>query len=174
MMVYAKFQYSVNALFCEPTEICEYKRKLYMYVPEFRTMLTSTNFGPLKRSADLAYWVRIPPASEFFIPQTVLQCTQNFINVLIICIFYLTFLEPLIHDSEYGHKRYNNNAICLLVSLNKRAKLILPNLLVDWSNLTVIGSAYLLPPWHFIWTNLYVWGLPFSGTRLFNFRRCRR
>ena len=39
--VYAKFQCSLNALFCEPTEICEYKRKLYMYrVPEFCTMLT--------------------------------------------------------------------------------------------------------------------------------------
>ena len=39
--VYAKFQYSLNALFCEPTEMCEYKRKLYMYrVPEFRNMLT--------------------------------------------------------------------------------------------------------------------------------------
>ena len=50
MMVYAKFQYLVIALFCEPTEICEYKRKLYTYcVPEFRTMLTFTNYGPLKR-----------------------------------------------------------------------------------------------------------------------------
>ena len=39
--VYAKFQYSLYALFCEPTEMCEYKRKVYMYrVPEFRTMLT--------------------------------------------------------------------------------------------------------------------------------------
>ena len=28
LMVYAKFQYSLNVLFCEPTEICEYKRKL--------------------------------------------------------------------------------------------------------------------------------------------------
>ena len=47
-MVYAKFQYSLNVLFCEPTEICEYKRKLYMYrVPEFRTKLTFTNYGPL-------------------------------------------------------------------------------------------------------------------------------
>ena len=49
---------------------------------------------------------------------------------LIICMFFLTFLEPLIHDSKYGDKRHNNNAICL-VNLNKRAKLILPNLLVD-------------------------------------------
>ena len=41
LLVYAKFQYSLNVLFCEPIEICEYKRKLYMYrVPEFRTMLT--------------------------------------------------------------------------------------------------------------------------------------
>ena len=55
-MVYAKFQYSLNVLFSEPTEICEYKRKLNMYrVPEFRTMLTFTKYGPLKRSADLAY-----------------------------------------------------------------------------------------------------------------------
>ena len=47
MMVYAKFQYSLKALFCEPSDICEYKRKLYMYrVPEFRTMLTFTNYGP--------------------------------------------------------------------------------------------------------------------------------
>ena len=39
-MVYAKFQYSLNVLFCEPTEICDYKRKLYMYhVPEFLTIL---------------------------------------------------------------------------------------------------------------------------------------
>ena len=39
--VYAKFQYSLNALFCEPTEMCEYRRKLYMNrVPEFGTMLT--------------------------------------------------------------------------------------------------------------------------------------
>ena len=45
-------------------------------------------------------------------------------------IFVLTFLEPLIHDSKYGDKRLNNNAICL-VNLNKRAKLILPILLVD-------------------------------------------
>ena len=56
LMAYAKFQYSLNVLFCEPTENCEYKRNLYMYrVPEFRTMLTFTNYGPLKRSADLAY-----------------------------------------------------------------------------------------------------------------------
>ena len=57
MTVYAKFQYSLNALFfCEPTEICEYKRKLYLHrVPEFCAMLTFTNYGPLKRSADLAY-----------------------------------------------------------------------------------------------------------------------
>ena len=56
LMVYAEFQYSLNVLSCEPTENCEYKRKLYMYlVPEFRTMLTFTNYGPLKRSADLAY-----------------------------------------------------------------------------------------------------------------------
>ena len=41
LMVYAKFQYSLNVLFCEPTEKCEYKQKFYMYrVPEFRTMLT--------------------------------------------------------------------------------------------------------------------------------------
>ena len=96
-----------------PTEICEYKRKLYIYrvplymyrVPEFRIILTFTNYEPLKRSADLVYWVRIPPASEFVILQTVLQCTQNIIIVLIICIFFLTFLEPLIHDSEYCDKR---------------------------------------------------------------------
>ena len=74
-------------------------------VPEFLTMLTFTNYGPLKRRADLAYWVRIPRASEFAIPQTVLQCVQNFIIVLIICIFVLAFLEPLIHDSKYGNKR---------------------------------------------------------------------
>ena len=56
LMAYAKSQYSLNVLFCEPTEICDYKRKLYMYrVPEFLTMLTFTNYGPLKRSADLAY-----------------------------------------------------------------------------------------------------------------------
>ena len=56
LMVYAKFQCSLNVLFCEPTETCKDKRKLYMYcVPEFRTMLTFTNYGPLKRSADLAY-----------------------------------------------------------------------------------------------------------------------
>ena len=54
MMVYAKFQYSLNALFCEPTEICEYKRKIKMYrVPDFCATLTFTNYGPLKRSADL-------------------------------------------------------------------------------------------------------------------------
>ena len=34
MMVYAKFQYSLNALFCEPSEICEYKRKLNIF-PNF-------------------------------------------------------------------------------------------------------------------------------------------
>ena len=105
-MVYAKFQYSLNVLFCKPTEICEYKRIFNMYhVPEFRTMLTFTNYEPLKRSADLAYRVRIPPASEFAIPQTVLLCAQNFVIVLIICIFVLTFLELLIHDSKYGDKR---------------------------------------------------------------------
>ena len=44
MMVYATFQYSLNALFCEPSEICEYKRKLCMNcVPEFCTKLTFTN-----------------------------------------------------------------------------------------------------------------------------------
>ena len=54
MMVYAKFQYSLNALFCEPIDICEYKRKPNKYrVPEFRAMLTFTNYGPLKRNADL-------------------------------------------------------------------------------------------------------------------------
>ena len=130
MMVYAKFQYSLNALFCEPSEICEYKRKLNMYrVPEFRTMLIFTNYGPLKRSPDLAYLVRIPPASEFVIPQTVLRCPQNFFHYLFnnAC---MHILEPLIHDNKYGDKRYNNNAICL-INLNKRAKLILPNLLVD-------------------------------------------
>ena len=43
LMVYAKFQYSLDVLFCETTEICEYKRKLYMHrVPELRTMLTFT------------------------------------------------------------------------------------------------------------------------------------
>ena len=53
-MVYAKFQYSLHVLFCEPTENCEHKRKLYMCrVPEFRTLLTFTNYGPLKRNADL-------------------------------------------------------------------------------------------------------------------------
>ena len=26
---------------------------------------------------------------------------------------------------------------------------------MDWSNLTVIDSAHLLPPWHFIWIKLY-------------------
>ena len=53
---FAKFQYLLNVLFCESTENCEYEQKLYMYrVPEFRTMLTFTNYGPLKRSADLAY-----------------------------------------------------------------------------------------------------------------------
>ena len=42
--VYAKFQYLLNALFFEATEMCEYKQNLYMYrVPEFRTMLTFTN-----------------------------------------------------------------------------------------------------------------------------------
>ena len=56
LMVYAKFQYSLNVLICESTEICEYKRKLYMYrVPEFCTKLTFTNYGPLKLSADLDY-----------------------------------------------------------------------------------------------------------------------
>ena len=106
LMVYVKFQYSLNVVLCEQTEIYEYKRKLYMYrVHEFRTMLTFTNYGPLKRSADLAYLVRIPPASEFAIPQTGLQCGQDFIIVVIICIFVLTFLEPLIHDSKYGDKR---------------------------------------------------------------------
>ena len=64
----------------------------------------SLYYGPLKRSAYLAYLVRIPPASEFAIPQTVLQCAQNFIVVLI-CIFVLAFLEPLMHDSKYGDKR---------------------------------------------------------------------
>ena len=55
LMGYAKFEYSLNVLFCEP-ENCEYKRKLYMYrVPEVPTMLTFTSYGSLKRSADLAY-----------------------------------------------------------------------------------------------------------------------
>ena len=66
----------------------------------------------------------------------------------------MTFIEPLIHDSKYGDKRSNNNAI-RLVDLNKRAQLILPNFLVDWSNLTVIDSTHLLPPWYFIWIKLY-------------------
>ena len=42
-MVYAMFRYSLNVLFCEPTENYEYKRKLYMYhVTKFRTMLMFT------------------------------------------------------------------------------------------------------------------------------------
>ena len=46
LLAYAKFHYSLNVLFCEPTENCEYKRKLYMYrVTRFRTMLTFTNYG---------------------------------------------------------------------------------------------------------------------------------
>ena len=50
MMVYAKFKYLLNVLFCE------YKQKLNMYyVPELCTMLSFTNFGPLKCSTDLAY-----------------------------------------------------------------------------------------------------------------------
>ena len=98
-MVYAKFQYSLNSLFCEQTEICEYMRKLYMYrVPQFRTMLTFTNYGLLKRSADLAYSVRIPPASEFVMRA---EFHYRFNN----SIFFLTFLEPLIHDSKFGNKR---------------------------------------------------------------------
>ena len=56
LMVYVKFQHSLNVLFCEPTENCEYKRQLYMYrVPEICTVLTFTNYGPLKCSVDLAY-----------------------------------------------------------------------------------------------------------------------
>ena len=44
LVVYAKFHYSLNILFCEPTENCEYKRKLYMYrATEFCTMLTFTS-----------------------------------------------------------------------------------------------------------------------------------
>ena len=55
LMVYAKFQYSLNVLFSEPSENCKYKRTLYMYrVPVFRTMLTFTNYGLLKGSADQA------------------------------------------------------------------------------------------------------------------------
>ena len=67
MMVYAKFQYSLKALFCEPSEICEYKRKLYMYrVPKFRTMLTFTNYGPDLLSSN-------PTGVGIVILQTVLQ-----------------------------------------------------------------------------------------------------
>ena len=96
-MVYAKFQYSLNALFCEPTDIREYKRKLYMYrVPEFRTMLTFINYEPLKRSADLAY------DFEFVANDAPMHAK---FHCFIICIFFMTFLEPLIHDSKYGDKR---------------------------------------------------------------------
>ena len=31
--------------------------------------------------------------------------SYSFIVVLIICIFFLTFLEPVMHDSKYGDKR---------------------------------------------------------------------
>ena len=55
-----------------------------------------------KDGQDLSF---LTPASVFAIPQTMLQCAQNFIIVLIICIFVLTFLEPLIRDSEYGDKK---------------------------------------------------------------------
>ena len=80
LMVYAKFQYSLNVLFCEPRVNCDYKRNLYMSrVPEFHTMLTFTNYGPLKRSAaqtwltefefhrrrNLSYRKRGPMRTEF-------------------------------------------------------------------------------------------------------------
>ena len=99
MMIYAKFQYSLKALFCEPSEICEYKRKLYMYrVPEFRTMLTFTNYGP-----DLL--ISNPTGIGIRYTANGAPVRQNFIIVFIICILFLTFLEPLIHDSKYGDKR---------------------------------------------------------------------
>ena len=103
LMIYAKFQYSLNVLFCELTENCEHKRKLYMYrVSEFRSMLTFTNYGPLKRNADLALLSSNP--TGIGIRHTANGAPKNFIIVLIICIFFLTFLEPLIHDSKHGNK----------------------------------------------------------------------
>ena len=101
MMVYAKFQYLLKALFCEPSEIYEYKRKLYMYrVPEFRTMLTFTNYGPGLLSSNptgvgICHTTNGAPV----------RARRISLSFLIICIFFLTFLEPLIHDSIYGDKR---------------------------------------------------------------------
>ena len=104
-MVYAKFQYSLNALFCEPTEICEYKRKLNKYrVPEFRAMLTFTNYGPLKRRADL--WLSSNPIGVG-IRHTAngapmhAEFHYRFNNMHILSDIF----EPLINDSKYGDKR---------------------------------------------------------------------
>ena len=54
------------------------------------------------------------------------------------------------------------------VNLNKRAKLILPNLLVHWSNLTVIDSAHLWSPCHFIWIKLYLRFWTWLNSHLYN------
>ena len=103
MVVYAKFQYSLNALFCEPTEICEYKGKLNMYrVPEFRATLSFTNYGPLKPSADL--WLTEFESHRRRNSSYRKRCS-NACRILIIRIFFLTFLESLINDSKYGDKR---------------------------------------------------------------------
>ena len=48
LVICAKFQYLLNVLFCEPSEIHEYKQNFTVF-PEFRTMLIFTN-GNLKRS----------------------------------------------------------------------------------------------------------------------------
>ena len=89
-------------------EICDYKRKLFMYrVPEFLTMLTFTNYGPLKSR------LLSRPGLLSSNPTCVgIRHTANgapmraeFHYFLIICIFVLAFLEPLIHDSKYGDKR---------------------------------------------------------------------
>ena len=58
LVVHAKLQYLLNVLFCEPSDIRKYKRKLYMYrVPEFLTMLTLTN-GRASEAQSAKTWLR--------------------------------------------------------------------------------------------------------------------
>ena len=89
-------------------------------VSEFRTMLTFTNYGPLKRNADLALLSSNP--TGIGIRHTENGAPKNFIIVLIICIFFLAFLEPLIHDSKHGNKSEIKQQCDMLSQLEQACK----------------------------------------------------
>ena len=80
LVICAKFQYSLNVLFCEPSEIHEYKQNFTVF-PEFRTMLIFTN-GNLKRSLLRPSLLSENPSGVGMRQAAnVLYCAQNFIII---------------------------------------------------------------------------------------------